>query len=64
MNNLDFAGSNLIFTMTTGKHVYLINVVHRLICLDICDHSDDIHFYIMSFPKDLVKVNFVKFFFS
>ena len=35
MNNLDFAGSNLIFTMTTGKYIYLINVVHRLICLNI-----------------------------
>ena len=35
MNIHVFAGSNLIFTMITGEHVYLINVVHRLICLDI-----------------------------
>ena len=35
MNIHDFAGSNLIFTMTTGKHVYLVNVVDTLICLEI-----------------------------
>ena len=35
MHNLVFFWNNLIFTITTGKHVFLINVVHRLNCLDI-----------------------------
>ena len=35
MNIHDFGGCNLIFTMNTGKHVYIINVVQRLTCLDI-----------------------------
>ena len=52
MNIHDFGGWNLVFTMTTGKHVYVINVVQRLICLD---HSD-INFFIIYFPRDLVKI--------
>ena len=35
MNIHDFPGCNLIFTMTTGKHVYDINVVQILIYFDI-----------------------------
>ena len=57
MNFHDFAGCNLIFTMTTGKHLHITNVVHRLVCLDIIATSV-IYFYIMYFPRDLVKIGF------
>ena len=56
MNIHDFAGSNLIFTMTTGKHVYLINVVHRLILFYIITTIVKLYFYNMYFLRDLVKI--------
>ena len=55
MNIHDFAGSNLIFTMTTGQHVYLINVVHRLICLDISVTIGIFTFFILYY---LAKIGF------
>ena len=57
MNIHDFAGYNLIFTMTTGKYVLLINVVHTLILLDIIT-TKVIFTCIMYFPRDLEKICF------
>ena len=57
MNAHDFAGCNLIFTMITGKHVYLINVVHRLICLDMI-LTIVIFTFFRYFPRDLVNIGF------
>ena len=51
----NFVGSNLKFTMTTGKHIFLINVVHRLICLDMIA-TRDIYCNSWYFPRDKVKI--------
>ena len=58
MNIHDFGGCNLIFTMTTGKHDCVINVVHRLICFYI-DVTIMILYllFIIYFPGDLVKID-------
>ena len=50
MNIHNFAGCNLIFTLTTGKHVYFINVLYKLICLDIIATIMIFTFYYV-FPK-------------
>ena len=57
MHNLVFSGGNLIFTITTGKRVFLINVVHRLIFRHNCDQGDT-YFHILYFLRDLVKIGF------
>ena len=58
MNIHDFGGCNLIFTMTTGKHDYVINVIQRLICLYIIATKVILNLlFIIYFPRDLVKID-------
>ena len=57
MNIHDFGGCNLIFTMATGKHAYIISVVQRLIGLDTIT-SKVIFIFIIYFPRDLEKIGF------
>ena len=52
----DFAGFNLIFTMTTRQHVNCINVVHKLISLDVIVTMVKFTFILCYFPRGLVKI--------
>ena len=58
MNIHDFNGCNLIITMSTGKHDYVLNVVQRLICLYIISTIMILYLlFIIYFPRDLVKID-------
>ena len=50
----DFAGFNLIFTMTTRQHLNCINVV--LISLDVIVTIVKFTFILCYFPRGLVKI--------